>query len=657
MKAIKLLVACAATLLFASCLQMEEPASVEALRNAKAELLTAEAQYRQAETAYLNAQTAYQQALADNQVLLNKMEELNLKKLTAQTESEILALEQEMEELKLDHQVLLLGKKFELAQAEQEYAEALAALAEQAKGISDYEQEVLDSYVEKLADLKVSLANAQDAYESAVIMNMEAQYSFDFDYEVYKAYFLAEVTAAQNELELATEFQELVAGLTGSDHLVAIEKLKKEIEAEEAKIKKLEDEITLYTNNEKADLNEQIDELNNRTAENTAKIDDLRLQQKHLFMDNEAYYKLTLSVPEILASELHSWFNYNYYEGEKYLDYVTGFVLNQDSGTWGTLNKTVTIQFDFKDNSANTLSSCQSALENGPMASLLQALVNEYEPYKDGINDPDAQVVARANYYSTLLGQLNKFKELVKNAKTDSDNIEEEIKKIDATQLQVDLEKSALKLKLSKVDVDVATKQKNIDDMKDALEYVKSLKGAYEGFMLGTEVSYPKIMQVAITEKQDIYYYYYDEYGNLIYYDESHSEITGGPYETTLGNMNINNTWYIEYETRQLTSIELLEEWAEVADFMLAFATAGVTKAQGMYDEYCTAENPLVVAQKQVVVNAQLDMAVAQKQYEFYKAQFELYTKLFNDYFASVMETEGTTTPPAEGTTPEDELA
>ena len=636
---------------------MEEPASVEALRNAKAELLTAEAQYRQAETAYLNAQTAYQQALADNQVLLNKMEELNLKKLTAQTESEILALEQEMEELKLDHQVLLLGKKFELAQAEQEYAEALAALAEQAKGISDYEQEVLDSYVEKLADLKVSLANAQDAYESAVIMNMEAQYSFDFDYEVYKAYFLAEVTAAQNELELATEFQELVAGLTGSDHLVAIEKLKKEIEAEEAKIKKLEDEITLYTNNEKADLNEQIDELNNRTAENTAKIDDLRLQQKHLFMDNEAYYKLTLSVPEILASELHSWFNYNYYEGEKYLDYVTGFVLNQDSGTWGTLNKTVTIQFDFKDNSANTLSSCQSALENGPMASLLQALVNEYEPYKDGINDPDAQVVARANYYSTLLGQLNKFKELVKNAKTDSDNIEEEIKKIDATQLQVDLEKSALKLKLSKVDVDVATKQKNIDDMKDALEYVKSLKGAYEGFMLGTEVSYPKIMQVAITEKQDIYYYYYDEYGNLIYYDESHSEITGGPYETTLGNMNINNTWYIEYETRQLTSIELLEEWAEVADFMLAFATAGVTKAQGMYDEYCTAENPLVVAQKQVVVNAQLDMAVAQKQYEFYKAQFELYTKLFNDYFASVMETEGTTTPPAEGTTPEDELA
>lgn len=636
---------------------MEEPASVEALRNAKAELLTAEAQYRQAETAYLNAQTAYQQALADNQVLLNKMEELNLAKLTAQTESEILALEQQMEELKLDHQVLLLGKKLELAQAEQEYAEALAALAEQAKGISDYEQEVLDSYVEKLADLKVSLADAQDAYEYAVIMNMDAQYSFDFDYEVYKAYFLAEVTAAQNELELATEFQELVAGLTGSDHLVEIEKLKKEIEAEEAKIKKLEEELTLYTNNEKAGLNEQIDELNNRSAENTAKKDDLRLQQKHLFMDNEAYYKLILSVPEILASELHSWFNYNYYEGEKYLDYVTGFVLNQDSGTWGTLNKTVTIQFDFDDNSANTLISCQSALENGPMASLLQALVNEYEPYKDGINDPDAQVVARANYYSTLLGQLNKFKELVKNAKTDSDNIEEEIKKIDATQLQVDLEKSALKLKLSKVDVDVATKQKNIDDMKDALEYVKSLKGAYEGFMLGTEVSYPKIMQVAITEKQDIYYYYFDEYGNLIGSDEAHNEITGGSYETTPGNMNINNTWYIEYETRQLTSIELLEEWAEVADFMLAFATAGVTKAQGMYDEYCTAENPLVVAQKQVVVNAQLDMAVAQKQYEFYKAQFELYTKLFNDYFASVMETEGTTTPPAEGTTPEDELA
>lgn len=624
---------------------MEEPASVEALRTAKAELLSAEAQYKQAETAYLNAQAAYQQALADNQVLLNKMEELNLKKLTAQTESEILALEQEMEELKMDHQILLLEKKYELAEAEQDYADALAALAEKAKGISDSEQEVLDSYVEKLADLKVSLASAQEAYEYAVAMNMEAKYEFNYDFEVYKAYFLAQVTSANAELELATEFQELVASLTGSDNLAEIERLNEEIKAEEAKIKRLEEENKLYALNEKSPIKEQIELLNNESAENTAKITDLEVQQKHLFMDNEAYYKLILNVPEILANELHSWFNSNWFNGEKYLNYVTGFVRDPESGTWGTRDKTITIQFDFIDRSGNSLNDCQSALENGPMASLLDALVSYYEPYKDRKDDPEDKVVAAANYYSTLYNQQTKFNELVKVAKEESNKIDEDIKKIEASQLQVDLEVSKLKLDLSKVDVDVAAKERDVEDMKDVLSFVRELKGAYEGFMLGTEVSYPKIMQVAVTEKQDVYYYYFDEYGNLIGQSEDHNEITGGPYETTPGQMDMNNSWYIEYETKTLTSIELLDKWAEVADFMVSFATAGVTKAQGMYDEYCATDSPLVVAQKQAVVNAQLELAVAQKQYEFYKAQFELYTKLFNDYFASVMGAEDTTTP------------
>ena len=78
MKTIRIMTACAAALLFASCLQVDEPAGIEAIRNAKAELISAEAQFKLAETAYKNAEAAYQQALAEFQVLQNKLEELNL---------------------------------------------------------------------------------------------------------------------------------------------------------------------------------------------------------------------------------------------------------------------------------------------------------------------------------------------------------------------------------------------------------------------------------------------------------------------------------------------------------------------------------------------------------------------------------------------------
>ena len=97
MKTIKLMTACAAAFMFASCLQMEEPASIEALRTAKAELIAAEVQYKQAETALMNANVAYQQALADHQVLLNKIEELNLAKRAAEDEKAILELENAIE--------------------------------------------------------------------------------------------------------------------------------------------------------------------------------------------------------------------------------------------------------------------------------------------------------------------------------------------------------------------------------------------------------------------------------------------------------------------------------------------------------------------------------------------------------------------------------
>ena len=413
MKTIKLMMACAAAFMFASCLQMEEPASIEALRTAKAELISAEVQYKLAETAYKNAETAHQQALTEYQLLLNKLEELNVAKQAANDEKAILELEQAIELMKMEHQINVLDKKKALAQAEQNYADALLLLAEKSKGISDGEQQILDDYMTKLNNIKGYMATYQGTYETAVNAYVDAQHQFTFDYEMYKAKYLRDVALAEKKLENAKEFQDLLKEVNDSDYLATVTKLNADIEEAENELKALLENKDIYEKENKETYLVQIDEYNNLTAENNAKIKDLECQQKHFYMDNEAFYKVEVSIPGALCTDLYNWFSYN-----SYLQYTNGFVIEE--GVPAAPNGKVTVQFPFVDRTSNSVAQCLNYLVNttmpGNMANFLENLGSKYDAWKD-VTSGTEEDLAKANYYKTAQRYLNTFQGHVDAAK------------------------------------------------------------------------------------------------------------------------------------------------------------------------------------------------------------------------------------------------
>lgn len=618
MKTIKLMMACAAAFMFASCLQMEEPASIEALRTAKAELISAEVQYKMAETAYKNAETAHQQALTEYQLLLNKIEELNVAKQAAQDEKAILELEQAIELMKMEHQINVLDKKKALAQAEQNYADALLLLAEKAKGISDGEKNILDGYMQNLSDIKSNISTYQTDYEDAVNKYVETQHNFTFDFEMYKAKYLRDVAVAEKNLEDAKEFKDLLDQVKGSDYLVSLTQLNTEIEATELALKELKEQNDIYEKEKKQEFQLKKDEFDNLTAENTAKVNDLELQQKHFYMDNEAFYKVEISIPGTLCTDLYNWFSSN-----SYLQYTNGFVIEE--GVPAAPNGKVTVQFPFVDRTSYSVAQCLNYLVNGNMANFLENLGSKYDAWKDVISGTEEDL-AKANYYKTAQRYLNTFQGHVDAAKDKAAELDKKIYEITSSQLEVNLKKSALALEISKVDVEIAALKKEYDNQEDALGYVKKLRDAYKGFVMETEAVYPQIE---------------DLNGNKL-------EIEN--FDPKEGFVVTFVTGKLEDRTGEVEDV--LKEWAELADFAIFYAEKEVAKAKAMNEAYTAAESPMVVAQAAEIETAEMAMLVAKAKYEYYKVQFETYTKLFNDFLAQVIgaQEEDTTTPPAEET-------
>lgn len=618
MKTIKLMTACAAAFLFASCLQVDEPESIAALRNAKAELIAAEAQYKLAEAAVTNASAAYQQALADYQLLENKLKELEVALQAATDEKAILELKNAIELLKLEHQANVFTKKQELAEAEQAYLDVLAKLAEEAKGISEGEQEILDGYLTKLSNLKNQMSGYQSSYETAVTNYVKAQHDFTFDFEMYNAKYLRDVAVGEKAVETAKEFQALLADVNGSDYVAALTELTEEIEKEEAALQILKNNKTIYEKENKNPLELQKDEIDNQTAQNNAKITDLETKQKHYYTDNEAFYKVKIFIPNELSSELYTWFSYY-----GYLSYTYGFVEDQ-YGEWTTLNNEVTVQFPFQSVGYNSVSNCLYNLENGLMAEFFADLLGYYEYWStyEGMEQP---YLIRRNYFYKVVEYFSSFSNAVEKAKSDARALDKEIYAIESAQLELDIEKSAVDIKISKVNVEVAALQKEIDDKEDALAYVKTLRDTYEGFVLGTKAVYPEIQdfrgnQLSIET-------FNPENGFVVIFKEGELDELSGDYDV------------------------VLKEWADLADFAVFYAEKNLARAQAMYEAYNAAESPMVVAQEAEVKTAEMEMTLAKIMYEYYKTQFELYTKLFNEFLAQVTTSEGeTTTPPAEET-------
>ena len=212
---------------FTGCIDNDEPAGIEELRGAKAELLKAKAAVEQANAAYRQAETAWMQAKVQEQELLNKGIELGNQKLElelkvqeAKTEAEIAYWQSQLEQTKAELEInkvnweaLLLQSKQNLAYVQQAYDNAMAAIEASKLVLSKEELTILEAAQGRVEALAGKLATAHGDLVDATNALNAALESTDVD-QTQEGIEL-KIAQAQVELDAANiavaEIEELMA--------------------------------------------------------------------------------------------------------------------------------------------------------------------------------------------------------------------------------------------------------------------------------------------------------------------------------------------------------------------------------------------------------------------------------------------------------------
>ena len=322
-----------------SCLQNEEPAGIEVLRNAKAELIKAQAQYATAQAALMSAEVAYQELENAEKALDNRLkeaqvayEEARLELLKAQNaaeseaiiaywEAEMLKWQNEKEAMIADHEWEMLKKQTAIAEAEKEYNEALAALELASASLSDAEEKAINGYRQDIENVRTALAAVYGSLYKARTDLLDAKYSFDREKTIAQEQRVLEnmqiaLTYAQKFYDeaKAVDFQ---AGndewRTKVDELDAqIEEIQKQLDAYKIQAAELE-------NSKKGDEDaiEQIE----------ASIVVLRDQLEKVMAWADERVSTSIEVPATVAESLRSVFDESFGDFEDNSDAAKGPVL------------------------------------------------------------------------------------------------------------------------------------------------------------------------------------------------------------------------------------------------------------------------------------------------------------------------------------------
>lgn len=286
-----------------SCLENTEPAGIEAMRQARAELISAQAAYEQAKVTLLNAQTALQEAQTQNQILENNLKELEIQEKQLNLEYQEAKYDYDMRILELDYARRAGADEAYLKALEVEIAGYEYNLLKNEIDMEELElqrQEMVEHHKAVLLGLQQATAEAQKDYEEA-IRNLEAlKHTLTADEKAIVDTYTAEIDALSGELETAEN--ELVGAQTAyleakynwsQDSVLLDKKYTRAVELAQAALDdanaELEEANALDFTDEEALLTQK--------AELEAEIDAIRKQQDDLKMQAEDL-KLTLEVPE-----------------------------------------------------------------------------------------------------------------------------------------------------------------------------------------------------------------------------------------------------------------------------------------------------------------------------------------------------------------------
>ena len=261
---------------FTSCIDNEEPAGIEELRGAKAELIRAkvaveaanatfklaEAELVKAQAAVQNAIAQQEKALAEYQELVNERQSITNAEAQADLDAKIAAAELAAEEAQLNHEIAMTNLTKKLAEAKRGY-EVVMAEIEIAKATLSGKERVT------IYELQAAVEAAQNEVEKAEgeVAAAEKDYynaTLDVKYgEVDLKRAETKVANAEAALALAQETYDMWNGFLSEDAETAdwtaeitaledsiklLEKKQVELTLEEAKIKNSEEYRTLVAN-------------------------------------------------------------------------------------------------------------------------------------------------------------------------------------------------------------------------------------------------------------------------------------------------------------------------------------------------------------------------------------------------------------------------
>lgn len=333
-----------------SCLQNEEPAGVENLRNAKSELIKAEAQYKAAEIALVQAEAALKETIRAGYELDNKLKELDVQLKEAQVayetarlelqkaldaavnEKEIARLQAEAAQYLLNkqnlenqrelaieqHKANMVNAQAALAQAEYNYQEVLNQIELASTGLTAAEKEMINTYRgevegirEKLAEARVKLLNAQEKL-------VNVKYDFNKDRLLAQNQRLLENQQLQVDLKKAEIAEVEALDLDGGAGVwqTQVEEIEAAVEALEAQVTQLR----LDAEAKKADMVEPQAEIDKLTGEKKVveeEIVALNNQIIDLTADYNVNMEFTLEIPERFQNTVFNtggnfyyWLNY-----------------------------------------------------------------------------------------------------------------------------------------------------------------------------------------------------------------------------------------------------------------------------------------------------------------------------------------------------------
>lgn len=329
-----------------SCLQNEEPAGVENLRNAKSELIKAEAQYKAAEIALVQAEAALKETIRAGYELDNKLKELDVQLKEAQVayetarlelqkaldaavnEKEIARLQAEAAQYLLNkqnlenqrelaieqHKANMVNAQAALAQAEYNYQEVLNQIELASTGLTAAEKEMINTYRgevegirEKLAEARVKLLNAQEKL-------VNVKYDFNKDRLLAQNQRLLENQQLQVDLKKAEIAEVEALDLDGGAGVwqTQVEEIEATLEALEAQVTQLRLDAEAKEA-DKVEPQAEIDKLNGEKKVVEEEIVALNKQINALTANYDVNMEFTLEIPERFQNTVYETAGNFYY--------------------------------------------------------------------------------------------------------------------------------------------------------------------------------------------------------------------------------------------------------------------------------------------------------------------------------------------------------